>query len=132
MVLHGYGVALVLPSLAGIAISGLSENLAGSASGLYATVQQLSGAFGIAVAGAAFYYIVKDVDNFRSYYNAFLSGMAINVICLTGFLYYLSYCPKSTLPLVKPAAWKSSRKKAYKELYDLNPHHLTRKFTAVK
>ncbi|MDQ1165649.1 MFS transporter [Flavobacterium sp. SORGH_AS_0622] len=98
MVLHGCGVALVLPSLAGIAISGLTGNLAGSASGLYTTVQQLFGAFGIALTGAVFYHIVKGGDNFGSYYSAFLYGIAINIICLIGVLLILVLLPKSSLP----------------------------------
>lgn len=98
MVLHGCGVALVLPSFASIAISGLTENLAGNASGLYATVQQLFGAFGIALTGAVFYHMVKGGDNFGSYYNAFFYGMAINISCLTGVLILLVLLPKSSLP----------------------------------
>jgi hypothetical protein len=98
MALHGCGVALVLPSFASIAISGLTDNLAGNASGVYATVQQLFGAFGIAITGAVFYHMVKDGDNFGSYYNAFLYGMAINIICLIGVLILLALLPKSSLP----------------------------------
>ena len=98
MFLHGLGVALVLPSFASIAISGLTENLAGNASGLYATVQQLFGAFGIALTGAVFYHMVKVGDHFGSYYNAFLYGMGINIICLTGVLILLVLLPKSSLP----------------------------------
>ncbi|MFD1605292.1 MFS transporter [Flavobacterium artemisiae] len=98
MFLHGLGVALVLPSFANIAISGLTENLAGNASGLYVTVQQLFGAFGIAITGAVFYHMVKGGDNFESYYNAFLYGMGINILCLTGVLLLLVLLPKSSLP----------------------------------
>lgn len=106
MVLHGLGVALVLPSFASIAISGLTENLAGNASGVYATVQQLFGAFGIALTGAVFYYMVKGGDNFGSYYNAFLYGMGINIICLIGVLILLVLLPKSSLPTCDKKTFK--------------------------
>jgi hypothetical protein len=69
-----------------------------NASGVYSTVQQLFGAFGITITGAVYYHMVKDGDNFGSYYNAFLYGMAINIICLIGVLILLALLPKSSLP----------------------------------
>lgn len=96
--LHGCGVALVLPSLANIALKGLAENLIGNASGVYSTLQQLSGALGIALTGAVFYHMVKGQDDFGSYYDAFLYGMAINITCLAGVLLILVLLPKSLLP----------------------------------
>ena len=71
MMIHGCGVALVLPSFANIALKGLTENLIGNASGVYSTLQQLFGAFGIALIGAVFYHMIKGQDDFESYYNAF-------------------------------------------------------------
>lgn len=97
MMIHGCGVALVLPSFANIALKGLTENLIGNASGVYSTLQQLFGAFGIALIGAVFYHMIEGQDDFGSYYNAFLYGMVINIICLIGVLLILVLLPKSLL-----------------------------------
>jgi len=98
MMIHGCGVALTLPSFANIAMKGLTENLIGNASGVYATLQQLFGAFGIVLTGAVFYYVIKGPGDFTSYYHAFLYGMVINMTSLIGVLLILILLPKSILP----------------------------------
>ena len=98
MLIHGFGVALVLPSLANIALKGVTENLVGNASGVYSTLQQLSGACGIALIGGMFYHTVKEHSDYGSYYSAFLYGMVANVFCLIGVLLILVLLPNSILP----------------------------------
>jgi EmrB/QacA subfamily drug resistance transporter len=98
MIIHGSGVALVLPSLANIALKGVTENLIGNASGVYSTLQQFAGACGIALLGGMFYHMVEDPSGYNSYYHAFLYGMVANVACLIGVLLILVLLPNTILP----------------------------------
>ncbi|OIV41049.1 MFS transporter [Flavobacterium johnsoniae] len=98
MLLHGVGVALVLPSFATIALKNLPKNSIGNASGVYSTIQQLFGALGITVTGSIFYYLVKANKDFAHFYNAFFYGTCIHLFCLIGVLLILLLLPKSILP----------------------------------
>lgn len=98
MFVHGFGVALVLPSFANIALKGLPENMIGNASGVYSTLQQLFGALGIALTGSVFYYFLKENRDFQHFYNAFLYTAFIHLFCLGGVLSILIFLPKSILP----------------------------------
>ncbi|MFC0776976.1 MFS transporter [Flavobacterium sp. HJSW_4] len=98
MTVHGIGVALVLPSLANIALKGLPENMIGNASGVYSTLQQLSGALGIALTGGVFYYVLNDNVDFTNFYKAFTYVILIHIFCLIVILLILSRLPQSILP----------------------------------
>lgn len=98
MMIHGVGVALVLPSFANIALKSLPENLIGNASGVYSTLQQLFGALGIAITGGVFFSFSKEVETFEEYYIAFFYGSVIHLICLIGVLFILVFLPNSVLP----------------------------------
>lgn len=98
MVLHGFGVALVLPSFANIALKDLPKNMIGNASGVYSTFQQLFGALGITLTGSVFYYSSGEGKFFFQFYNGFLYGMFIHLLCLTAVLILLFFLPNDTLP----------------------------------
>lgn len=105
--LHGFGVALVLPSFANIALNGLPEKLTGNASGVYSTLQQLFGALGIACTGGIFYHFSG--QNYKSVYTGLLSSTYVHLLCLTGVFIILICLPKSILPAqtsIKKAASK--------------------------
>lgn len=89
MIIHGAGVALVLPPLANIALSGLPEHLAGNASGVYATLQQIFGAIGVAICGNIFFGTLSGHTDFDNYYSAFAHGIAFNIFCLIGVMIVL-------------------------------------------
>lgn len=89
MIVHGAGVALVLPPLANIALSDLPEHLAGNASGVYATLQQIFGAIGVAICGNIFFGTLNDHADFDNYYSAFEYGIAFNILCLLGVMVVL-------------------------------------------
>ena len=98
MVIHGVGVALVLPSFANIALKGLPENMIGNASGVYSTLQQLFGALGIALTGGIFYFVLKGDNSFTHFYNAFVYATFIHLFCLIGVWIILICLPQSILP----------------------------------
>lgn len=89
MIIHGAGVALVLPPLANIALSGLPDDLAGNASGVYATMQQIFGAIGVAICGNIFFGTLSGHEDFDNYYAAFQNGIIFNVLCLIGVMIIL-------------------------------------------
>ena len=101
MMIHGCGVALILPSFANIALKGIAENLIGNASGVYSTLQQISGACGIALIGGLFYHLVKGHSEFRYYYGAFLYSMIIILGCLISVLVILLWLPRTALPEIR-------------------------------
>lgn len=96
--LHGNGVAMVLPSFANIALKMLPEDLAGNASGVYSTFQQLFGAIGIALVGGVFYAISNNGKDFRTLELAFQCGIAIDVVCLIAVVIVITFLPAAVLP----------------------------------
>lgn len=97
MVIHGTGVALVLPSFANIALKGLPENIIGNASGVYSTIQQFAGALGIAVTGGLFYYNINKDYDFLDFYNSLVYTALIHFFCLICIILLLIQLPKSIL-----------------------------------
>ena len=55
LAVFGYGQGLVMAPLSGAVLSSVAKSNAGSASGLYGTVQQIANAVGVAVVGALFF-----------------------------------------------------------------------------
>lgn len=54
LLLYGFGNGLVLPSILNISLKAVPAHFAGTASGVYATVQQLSSAFGVSIISGFF------------------------------------------------------------------------------
>ncbi|WP_370897794.1 MFS transporter [Chryseobacterium gossypii] len=95
---HGVGVGSVIPSLANIALSGMSEKLVGNASGVYNTFQQIAAIIGIVAVGGAFYYFLGEKPLLQHYHTAFTIAVLINIICLIMVLAAVFKVPAAVLP----------------------------------
>ncbi|WP_162618702.1 MFS transporter [Pedobacter yulinensis] len=100
MVLHGFGVALVLPSFANIAMKGLPTELVGNASGVYTTAQQLFGALGISLTGGLFYHLMNLQQQSCKFLHAFAWSTLVHLVCLGGVLVALLVLPGMVLPKI--------------------------------
>lgn len=95
---HGAGVGSIIPSLANIALSGLPYNLAGNASGVYNTFQQMAAIAGIIVVGSVFYYVLGIQPAPENYRNAFSTALAVNIGCLVAVLISILKVPEHIFP----------------------------------
>ncbi|KXH85564.1 MFS transporter [Chryseobacterium kwangjuense] len=98
---HGAGVGSIIPSLANIALSGLPDRLAGNASGVYNTFQQVAAIAGIIVVGSIYYYFLGTKPSWPQYYNAFSVALGVNMICLFAVLLCIAKVPDHALPVKK-------------------------------
>ncbi|AKK71724.1 MFS transporter [Chryseobacterium gallinarum] len=96
--LHGLGIGTVIPSLANIALSGMSEKLTGNASGVYNTFQQIAAIIGIVAVGGLFYYSLGDQPLTGNYHHAFSIAVLINVLCLLFVIVAVLRVPDNVLP----------------------------------
>lgn len=96
--LHGVGVGSVIPSLANIALSGMSDKLIGNASGVYNTFQQIAAIIGIVAVGSVFYYFLGEKPLVQQYHRAFTMAIIINILCLIIVLAAVFKVPDSVLP----------------------------------
>ncbi|WP_073335160.1 MFS transporter [Chryseobacterium carnipullorum] len=95
---HGLGVGSIIPSLATIALSGLPQKLAGNASGVYNTFQQVAAILGIIVVGSVFYYFLGLKPSLQDYHAAFSAALVINMVCLFMVLFSILKVSESILP----------------------------------
>ncbi len=95
---HGAGVGSIIPSLANIALSGLPYNLAGNASGVYNTFQQMAAIAGVIVVGSVFYYALGNQPAPENYRNAFSIALAVNIGCLVAVLISILKVPEHIFP----------------------------------
>lgn len=98
---HGVGVGSIIPSLANIALSGLPDRLAGNASGVYNTFQQVAAIAGIIVVGSVYYYFLGEKPSWSQYHFAFSIALGVNMICLFAVLYCIAKVPDHALPVKK-------------------------------
>lgn len=96
--LHGVGVGSIIPSLANIALSGMSEKLMGNASGVYNTFQQIAAIIGIVAIGSIFYYFLGEKPLAQDYHKAFSIAVLINVFCLIFVITAVVKVPDYVLP----------------------------------
>ncbi|PTT42021.1 MFS transporter [Chryseobacterium sp. HMWF028] len=96
--LHGLGIGSVIPSLATIALSGISEKLIGNASGVYNTFQQIAAIVGIVAVGSVFYYFLGEKSVVQDYHNAFSVALLINIFCLIFVMICVFKVPDYVLP----------------------------------
>jgi EmrB/QacA subfamily drug resistance transporter len=96
--LHGLGIGSIIPSLAAIALSGMSEKLIGNASGVYNTFQQIAAIFGIVVVGSVFYYFLGEKPDVQHYHEAFSIVLLINIFCLIFVMICVFKVPDDVLP----------------------------------
>lgn len=95
--LHGMGVGSIIPSLATIALSKIPETLAGSASGVYITFQQIAALLGIIMVGSIFYDALGQSPSEVDYSRAFSTALFINIICLAGVMIFILKVPDTIL-----------------------------------
>ena len=88
----------IIPSLANIALSGLPYNLAGNASGVYNTFQQMAAIAGVIVVGSVFYYALGNQPAPENYRNAFSIALAVNIGCLVAVLISILKVPEHIFP----------------------------------
>ncbi|WP_336703601.1 MFS transporter [Chryseobacterium indologenes] len=96
--LHGLGIGFVIPSLANIAMSGMSEKLSGNASGVYNTFQQIAAIVGIVAVGSVFYYVLGVKPSIEYYQEAFSVALLINIFCLIFVMICVFKVPDEVLP----------------------------------
>lgn len=84
--IYGVGNGLVLPSILNITLKGISPKLAGTASGVYSTVQQLSSALGVSMIGGIFLSILQRSADYVNAYFGSLVGMVIYLLIVIFFL----------------------------------------------
>ncbi len=99
--LHGLGIGSIIPSLAIIALSGMSEKLVGNASGVYNTFQQIAAIVGIVAVGSIFYYFLGTKPSVQQYHNAFSVTLLINILCLIFVVACIFKVPEYVLPEMK-------------------------------
>ncbi|REC49659.1 MFS transporter [Chryseobacterium pennipullorum] len=98
---HGVGVGSIIPSLANIALSGISEKLMGNASGVFNTVQQMAAILGIVAVGSVFYYFLGERPSVDDYQKAFSIALLINIFCLFFVMICMIKVPEHILPRTK-------------------------------
>ncbi|MDQ1855376.1 MFS transporter [Chryseobacterium sp. WLY505] len=96
--LHGLGIGSIIPSLANIALSGMSEKLIGNASGVYNTFQQIAAIIGIVAVGSVFYYFLGENPDAQHYHNAFSVALLVNILCLILVMICILNFPDHVLP----------------------------------
>lgn len=96
--LHGLGIGSIIPSLANIALSGMSEKLIGNASGVYNTFQQIAAIIGIVAVGSVFYYFLGKKPDAQHYHNAFSVALLVNILCLIFVMICILKVPDHVLP----------------------------------
>ena len=90
MTLLGIGQGLVVPTILNVALLDIVPEHAGTASGIYQTVQQLTGAVGVAVLGISFFGAVAAHTNTSAYVHAFVITMWL-VLALYGALFLVQF-----------------------------------------
>ncbi len=90
LLLVGWGQGWFLPLLLNVALSGLRPTLAGAGSGLLATMQQLGGGFGAAIANGMYFGLIQESST-----AAWAFGFA-TLIPITAALGAIALLPKPT------------------------------------
>jgi predicted MFS family arabinose efflux permease len=82
---YGLGAGMLVPSFLKIALKDVPHDQAGTASGVYSTVQQFSSALGVSMIGGVFFYVERKTGSFDAGYHAALyclMGYALAVLLL--------------------------------------------------
>ncbi len=92
--IYGIGNGLVLPSILNISLKGINPQLAGTASGVYSTVQQLSSALGVSIIGGVFLALLQHASDYLHAYFISLICMIIYLLVVIVFLQKLGKLSK--------------------------------------
>ena len=94
MFVYGAGCGTVLPSLLSVTLKNIPSELAGAASGTYATFQQISIALGIGILGGLFYDLLGNQQNVADFTAAYKITSLINMLLLLVVGLLVSFLPK--------------------------------------
>jgi len=97
LALYGFGCGSVLPSLLTMSLKNIDTKHAGSASGIYSTVQQTAIALGVALVGGLFFYVLQARISPGAFLEAYRAASFMNIIFLTIVLGILQWFPKNRL-----------------------------------
>ena len=93
--LYGLGNGMVLPFLLNIVLNSVSTNDAGTASGIFSTVQQTASALGISIIGGVFYSSVETNSSPLEYMESLHSGLLAGILCLILAFIMIYFLPNS-------------------------------------
>lgn len=93
LLIYGIGCGSVLPSIMSQALQRIPGDLAGSASGLYSTIQQTAIALGIGLTGGVFFSLLEGQPNQTMFVNAYMGATALNLFALLAVLVFLYQLP---------------------------------------
>lgn len=87
---YGLGCGSVLPTMFTISMKSIPTSLAGEASGVYLTFQQIAIALGVGIVGGVFFYVLGDDFNVSQYLIAYHTATIINIalLILVGFILF--------------------------------------------
>lgn len=94
LLMYGVGCGSVLPSIMSLALQRIPGDLAGSASGLYSTVQQAAVALGIGITGGVFFSFLEEKTSKTAFVNAYICATGVNIVALLCVLFFLYRLPK--------------------------------------
>lgn len=94
LLMYGMGCGAVLPSIMSLALQRIPGDLAGSASGLYSTIQQTAIALGIGLTGGAFFSFLGAETNKAAFVNAYMGATGVNILALLVVLFFLYKLPE--------------------------------------
>jgi MFS family permease len=89
MFVYGLGNGLVLPSILRVSLQGINHRLAGTATGVYSTVQQLSSALGVSIISGIFLSIAEQSSGYINAYRISLLVMCIYLVVLVSILHMM-------------------------------------------
>lgn len=88
---YGLGCGSVLPTMFTISMKSIPASLAGAASGIYLTFQQIAIALGVGIVGGIFFYVLGDDFTASGYLTAYHTATLVNIVllALVGFILFL-------------------------------------------
>lgn len=92
--IYGLGCGSVLPSLLTMSLKNIDGKHAGSASGIYSTVQQTAIALGVALVGGLFFCVLQERISPGAFLKAYRAASFVNIIFLTIVLGILKWSKK--------------------------------------
>jgi MFS family permease len=80
--IYGFGQGLLVPQLSGVVLRGVAPRLAGTASGVLTTGQQVAGSLGIALIGSVFFTLLGPTPQPARFAYAFSHTFACNMVLM--------------------------------------------------
>ncbi len=93
LLIYGMGCGSVLPSIMSLALQRIPADLAGSASGLYSTIQQTAIALGVGLTGGVFFSLLEEQSSKAMFVNAYMGATGLNLFALSAVLFFLYQFP---------------------------------------